>query len=90
LEYIVEELRLLMRQIEKIMSKTKDTSNLDHGTLADSELDVMIGGAGKAFDLIDYEYGSAGGGNVGGGGGGNSAGAAISAWNTLLKNYGYT
>jgi hypothetical protein len=30
--------------MEKIMSKTNDTPNLGHGTLADSELDMVSGG----------------------------------------------
>jgi hypothetical protein len=32
--------------MEKIMSKTNDTSNLEHGRLADSELDAVTGGMG--------------------------------------------
>jgi hypothetical protein len=43
-----------MRQMEKIMSKTKDNSNLDHSTLADrdsreiaaDELTQVVGGMG--------------------------------------------
>jgi hypothetical protein len=30
--------------MEKIMSKTNDTPNFSHGTLADSELDTVTGG----------------------------------------------
>ena len=30
--------------MEKIMSKTNDTPNFSHGTLADSELDAVSGG----------------------------------------------
>jgi hypothetical protein len=30
--------------LEKIMSKTNDTTNFSHGTLADSELDAVSGG----------------------------------------------
>jgi hypothetical protein len=59
--------------MEKIMSKTNDTSDFgratleDHGTLADSELDAVSGGTvpsfGKMIDarkggaIIVYDYG---------------------------------
>ena len=33
-----------MKWAGKIMSKTDCTSNLDHGTLADAELDAVTGG----------------------------------------------
>jgi hypothetical protein len=35
----------LWPEMEKIMSKTNDTSNLEHGRLADSELDAVTGGS---------------------------------------------
>jgi hypothetical protein len=42
--------------MEKIMSKTNDTSNLatleDHNTLADTELDVVTGGQ----NMLAYGY----------------------------------
>ena len=37
--------------MEKIMSKTNDTSNLDHRELADSELDVVSGGMPKLHEV---------------------------------------
>jgi hypothetical protein len=41
---------------EKIMSKSNDSSNLDHDTLADSELDAVTGGfKGVAHAIIDSE-----------------------------------
>ena len=68
------------------MSKTNDTSreNLDHGVLADSELVVATGGTEIMIQkLMDKPSDS------GGGDGGGSGPTAFSAWNQLLKDYGY-
>jgi hypothetical protein len=49
--------------MEKIMSKTNDTSNLvtldHHHTLADSELDVVTGGIPSLNNLIADKLGDA-------------------------------
>jgi hypothetical protein len=67
-----------------MMAKTNDTSKL--ATLADNQLDAVTGGT--EFMIQKLTDTSISGGD-GGGGGGGSAGPAISAWNQLLKNYGY-
>jgi hypothetical protein len=71
--------------MEKIMSKTNDTSTpaalVDHRPLADSELDVVSGGLTiqKQLDAASPKLS---------GGGGGDAGPAINAWSTLLHQYG--
>jgi hypothetical protein len=71
---------------EKIMTKTNDTSreNLDHGVLADSELNSVTGGMESLQIQKLMDRSSSGGGDGGGGGP-----TAFSAWNQLLKDYGY-
>jgi hypothetical protein len=64
-----------------------DTSNLDHRELTeielrDEELEQVVGGSGIVWTYTKQS------GSGGEGGGGGDAGAAISAWNTLLKQYG--
>jgi hypothetical protein len=74
------------RNREAIMSKTNDTSreNLDHGVLADSELNAVTGGLEPLTIQKLVDVSTPGGGDVGGGGP-----TAFSAWNQLLKDYGY-
>jgi hypothetical protein len=72
------------------MSKTNDTSKLDHAklenrVLADDELDAVSGGSLSISKSLDAASAKSGG---GGGGGGGDAGPAIAAWNTLLHQYG--
>jgi len=62
------------------MSKT----NVDHRELTEAELNAVSGGATIVPNrqTINARVG------LGGVGGGGDAGAAISAWNTLLGQYG--
>jgi hypothetical protein len=64
------------------MNKYTSRENLDHGVLADSEL-VVATGCLTIQKLVDKPSGS------GGGDGGGSGPTAFSAWNQLLKDYGY-
>lgn len=59
------------------MSNTNDTSREE---LSEAQLMAVTGVSGRHIDNVIIE-------DVGGGGG--PAGPAISAWNQLLKNYGY-
>ena len=71
--------------MEKMTSKTNDTSTLDHRPLADSELDAVSGGitcvAGRHFDEVSID--------VGGGGGGGGATTPAGAWNACLGVFNY-
>jgi hypothetical protein len=83
--------------MEKIMSKTRHTPNLDNlakDMRQDADLAAVTGGAtakddyrivGAAITAISGGLGD----GVGGGGGGGGAGPAIGAWNQLLNDYGY-
>ena len=64
------------------MSKAYDQRD-EHGTLADSELGGVSGGA--VFEVEDFSFDV----EQGVGGGGNSTGPAIGAWNACLKVLGY-
>jgi len=63
----------------RIMS---NASNLDHRELTETELDTVSGGLTiqKQLDAASPKLSSDG--------GGGNAGPAISAWNTLLGQYG--
>jgi hypothetical protein len=65
--------------MEKIMSKTNDTSRLatheDHDTLADSELDAVTG----AWNAVGMVTGAVTGAVTGGGGKGNGSGSWLEA-----------
>jgi hypothetical protein len=71
--------------MEKIMSKTNETTNLvtfeDHRPLADSELDVVTGGLvvnAIIMPLIALDIGRP-----------PANAAAMAAWNGLLKQNGF-
>jgi hypothetical protein len=63
------------------MNKTNDTSNLDHGTLADSELDAVTAG------LVVLDDKSVAMAILQGGGGGSPT--PTSAWNKCLVSSGF-
>lgn len=63
------------------MSKTNDTSNVDHRELTETELDTVSGGL-----TIQMQVDAASPKLSGGGG---NAGAAIAAWNKCLGVFGY-
>jgi uncharacterized protein YcfJ len=66
--------------MEKFMSKTNDTSNLDHDTLADTELDAVAGGlSGHKMGPSNFEKK-----NVT-----TTTTDAVGVWNQLLHNYGF-
>jgi hypothetical protein len=75
--------------MEKIMSKTNNTLNLDHCALADSELDAVSGG-GADFGPFEFTkpVDTVGVGDIGGDGGGG-IGPAKTAWNKCLGVFGY-
>jgi hypothetical protein len=78
--------------MERMMSKTNDTSKFDHAklenrVLADSDLDAVSGGA-KA-ESIPIPIGPAYAGDVPVVVVQPDAGAAISAWNNLRHQYGF-
>jgi bacteriocin-like protein len=63
------------------MSKTNDTSNLDHRELTETELDTVSGGLTiqKQLDAASPKLS----------GGGGDAAPAIAAWNKCLGVFGY-
>jgi hypothetical protein len=67
--------------MEKVMSKTNDTSRNE---LAESELDAVSGGITIVPNRQTINART----DLGGVGGGGDAGPAVDAWNTLLHQYG--